>query len=270
MGERDRACHASRGRTARTAVMFGPPGHAYVYLVYGMHHCLNVVTEREGFAAAVLLRALAPLPGPAARRPGGPGAEWLGGPMARGFGGSATGPGRLCRAMGISRRDNGADLVAGPLFVAAGPAPARVGRSPRVGVAYAGAWARKPWRFFDAASPFVSRARQSHAPHAGRGRAGRRVGGARRVARDTRAARRRRRGAARRAARRVAPLSPALIATPALLTARSSAAARRASGSRAAAPRAGGRRRRAASAARSRPRPSPARPSRCARPRARP
>ncbi|MEK6606151.1 MAG: DNA-3-methyladenine glycosylase, partial [Myxococcota bacterium] len=93
VGQDDRACHAARGRTRRTEVMFGPPGRAYVFLVYGMHHCLNVVTEREGFPAAVLLRALEPLDLP------------------EGIDGSASGPGRLCRAMAVDRRMNGADLT---------------------------------------------------------------------------------------------------------------------------------------------------------------
>jgi DNA-3-methyladenine glycosylase len=128
IGEEDRACHASRGRTARTEVMFGPPGHAYVYFVYGMHHCLNAVTEREGFPAAVLIRGAVAL---------------------EGVGGNLVGPGRLTRGMGITRALNGADLCGGTLYVedAAEVPRARVRRGPRVGVAYAGAWARKPWRF---------------------------------------------------------------------------------------------------------------------------
>ncbi len=82
LGPHDLACHASRGRTARTEVMFGPPGHAYVYFIYGMHYCVNVVTERAGHAAAVLIRALEPGPGVL---------------------GQTDGPGRLCKALGIDR-----------------------------------------------------------------------------------------------------------------------------------------------------------------------
>lgn len=129
VGEHDLACHASKGRTPRTAVMFGPPGRAYVYLIYGMHHCFNVVTEAEGHASAVLIRGLAPLEG-----------ETLVG----------HGPGRLCRALGIDRRLDGHDLTRPPLTVRPGtPVPARrIARGPRIGVDYAGAWAEKPLRFW--------------------------------------------------------------------------------------------------------------------------
>jgi DNA-3-methyladenine glycosylase len=136
VGPHDRASHASRGRTARTALMFGPPGLAYVYLVYGMYHCLNVVTESEGFPAAVLVRALEPVAGIAL---------------------ATSGPGRLCRALGVDRRYNGADLTAGALYLAAGARPTGpVVAGPRVGVAYAGAWRHKPWRFYLRDSPWVS------------------------------------------------------------------------------------------------------------------
>jgi DNA-3-methyladenine glycosylase len=137
IGPHDRASHAARGRTPRTTIMFGPPGHAYVYRVYGMHYCLNVVTEAVGFPAAVLVRALEPVIGIEA---------------------PTHGPGRLCRALGIDLRYNGADLTAGPLYLAAGEPPTGpVVAGPRVGVAYAGAWAHKPWRFYLRDSPWVSR-----------------------------------------------------------------------------------------------------------------
>jgi DNA-3-methyladenine glycosylase len=138
-GPDDRASHASRGLTPRTRVMFGPPGHAYIYLIYGMHNCLNIVTEPEGYPAAVLIRALEPL-----------------GPLP-----SATnGPGRLCRALGIDRSLDGADLTApGPLYVAAERSltPAEIVQTPRIGVDYAGEWAARPWRFLVAGNPHVSR-----------------------------------------------------------------------------------------------------------------
>jgi DNA-3-methyladenine glycosylase len=163
-GPEDRASHARAGRTARTAVMFGPPGHAYVYLVYGMHHCLNVVCGPDGEASAVLVRALEPVAGIAlmrARR----GAR--GGPDAR----LAAGPARLTQALGIDRGDDGRDLLSdGPLVLLApepaGPSAAsargRAGRAivrgPRIGVAYAGpGWADRPWRFGLRGHPSLSR-----------------------------------------------------------------------------------------------------------------
>lgn len=137
-GPADRAAHSSRGRTARTEVMFGPAGHAYVYFIYGIWHCLNVVTAAEGVPHAVLLRALEPVRG-----------------IER-----ACGPGLLCRAMDIDRRLNGSDLCSGPLWIEHPPEAraVRIGRSPRIGVDYAGSWARRQWRFFDRDSPHVSRA----------------------------------------------------------------------------------------------------------------
>lgn len=137
LGPRDRAAHSSRGRTARTEVMFGPAGHAYVYFVYGFWNCLNVVTAREGVPHAVLLRALEPLDGVTDK-------TW--------------GPGLLCRAMHVDRRLNGVDLLGRELWIERPRRFARVsiGRSTRIGVDYAGEWARRPWRFFDRASCYVS------------------------------------------------------------------------------------------------------------------
>jgi DNA-3-methyladenine glycosylase len=148
-GPSDRAAHSSRGRTARTDVMFGPPGHAYVYFIYGVWNCLNVVTGPPGVPHAVLLRALEPLDGITDR-------TW--------------GPGLLCRAMHIDRRLNAVDLRGEVLWLEARAARAprpRIARATRIGVDYAGEWARRPWRFFDRASPYVStapaRARRSRA-----------------------------------------------------------------------------------------------------------
>jgi DNA-3-methyladenine glycosylase len=135
VGSHDRASHASRGRTRRNEAMFGPPGHAYVYFIYGMYDMLNVVTGPAGEGQAVLLRAAEPLEG--VERP-------------------LNGPGRLARGLGITRALNHADLVAGPLTIHAGAPPAHVAQSPRVGVDYAGEWAAAPLRFFDADSPAVS------------------------------------------------------------------------------------------------------------------
>ena len=127
VGSQDRACHASKGRTQRTEVMFGPAGVAYVYLIYGMYHCLNVVTEREECPSAVLIRAIE-----------------IDGEL-------IDGPGRLCRALQIDRRLNRADLTTGEsiwfedrgVLVKKG----EVGAHPRIGVDYADKWAKKPWRF---------------------------------------------------------------------------------------------------------------------------
>jgi DNA-3-methyladenine glycosylase len=148
-GPRDLACHASKGRTARTDVMFGEAGHAYVYLVYGMHHCLNVVTGEVGYPSAVLIRGLEPLEG---FEPHGEASQRT---LAR----LASGPGRLTRAMGIDLSLNRADLCAGTdLWIEEDePLPARrVVKDPRIGVDYAGAWAAKPWRLGVADHPSLS------------------------------------------------------------------------------------------------------------------
>ena len=127
VGPQDKACHASKGRTKRTDVLFGPAGVAYVYLIYGMYHCLNVVTEGEDFPAAVLIRAIEV------------------------EGRLIDGPGRLCRALGIDRTLNRLDLTLGQglWFEDRGhPVPQKtIGTFPRIGVDYAGLWAKKPWRF---------------------------------------------------------------------------------------------------------------------------
>jgi DNA-3-methyladenine glycosylase len=142
-GPADRAAHSSGGhRSARNEVMYGPPGHAYVYFVYGMHHCVNVVTRPRGCPEAVLIRALEPLDGEALMRvrrrlPDGP--SWR----------LCRGPGALCQALGIGRSENGADLVHARLRVLDAPRVAArdVVCTPRIGVAYAGTDAARPWRF---------------------------------------------------------------------------------------------------------------------------
>ena len=126
-GPEDLAAHSAGGRrTARTEVMYGEAGLIYVYLVYGMHHCLNFVTREKGVPHAVLVRALEPGPGV----------------------GRAAGPGLLCRALEIDRSLNG--LVAEPphLYVVDdGFRPAQIRSGPRVGVGYSGEWKERPWRF---------------------------------------------------------------------------------------------------------------------------
>jgi DNA-3-methyladenine glycosylase len=159
-GPEDRAAHSRGGhRSARNEVMYGPPGHAYVYFVYGMHHCVNVVTQPADVPEAVLLRALEPLAGlePMRRRRALPDAPpWR----------LCRGPGALCQALAIDRALNGADLVAGLLRVLdAPPVAARlVERAPRVGVDYAGTHATRRWRFFVAGTPAVSGPRGSRDP----------------------------------------------------------------------------------------------------------
>ena len=153
-GTHDRASHARAGRTQRTAPMFGPAGRAYVYLVYGMHHCLNVVSGPEGEAAAVLIRALEPLVGLELMRE----RRGAGGPDAR----LAAGPARACQALAVDRSFSEDDLLTpGRLWLASPPTPLPdedVISGPRVGVEYAGPeWAARPWRFGLAGSPALSR-----------------------------------------------------------------------------------------------------------------
>ena len=148
LGLQDRAAHSWRGITPRTRVMFGDPGHAYIYLIYGMYECLNVVAEPEGSPGCVLIRALEPLDGiprMRRRRPGARGIEDL-----------ANGPGKLTLALGISRRHNGADFTRGPLTIhpAKSPQDIQIGVSPRIGIKHCADW---PLRFFIEGNRFVSR-----------------------------------------------------------------------------------------------------------------
>jgi len=139
LGRQDLAAHSSKGVTTRTQAMFGEAGHAYVYLIYGMHHCMNVVTGPLGSGAAVLLRALEPV---------------------QGLSVNTSGPGRLAKAMGVDKRHYGADLCQpdSPLYLADdGHEPIAVLTSARIGVHYAGAWADKPLRYYIGGSNWVSR-----------------------------------------------------------------------------------------------------------------
>jgi DNA-3-methyladenine glycosylase len=150
LGPRDQASHARRGPTPRTAIMFGPPGRLYVYLIYGMYHCMNFVTERDGQAGAVLIRAAEPLVG-------------IEGDPAS----TLRGPGKLCRALGVTLADRGLDLTAADsgLYVGADEHVVharRVGRSARIGVDYAGPWADRQLRFFLSGHPGVSGSRAAN------------------------------------------------------------------------------------------------------------
>jgi len=152
VGEDDRASHAHCGRTRRNAPMYGPPGHAYVYFIYGMHHCLNVVTEREGYPAAVLIRALEPLEGieeMQERRAGRPVVQLT------------NGPARLCQALDVDRRFDGADLCMPDalLFLeedAAVPDEA-IATGPRIGVRGDETAITVAWRFYIRDNRYVSR-----------------------------------------------------------------------------------------------------------------
>jgi DNA-3-methyladenine glycosylase len=137
-GPRDLACHARAGLTRRTRTLFGPEGHAYVFFVYGMHECFNVTCAGVGRGHAVLVRA---------------------GEPTIGFDGPARldGPGRFARAMGLSRAHDGQDLTAPPLYVCGRSKRPRIAVTARVGVAYAGIWADRPWRFLDPSSRHVSK-----------------------------------------------------------------------------------------------------------------
>jgi DNA-3-methyladenine glycosylase len=149
VGPQDLACHASKGRTARTEVMFGPAGHAYVYFIYGFYHMLNFVTERQDHPAAVLIRAVEPVTGldlMKTRR------------QLDKMRALASGPGKLCQAFAIDRSLNGADLCDVVLYVEdrAEPQP-KFHAAPRIGVDYAGKWKDKRYRFFVRGSDFVSK-----------------------------------------------------------------------------------------------------------------
>lgn len=137
-GVHDLASHSSKGITKRTAIMFGPPGFAYVYFIYGMHYCFNVVTDSFGTGAAVLIRAIEPISNITDR---------------------SCGPGLLCKAMGIDKTLNGHDLLSDDLFITNSDSslPIRIIEAPRIGVDYAKDWAAKPLRFYIEGNPYVSK-----------------------------------------------------------------------------------------------------------------
>jgi DNA-3-methyladenine glycosylase len=142
VGEHDLACHASRGRTKRTEILFGHAGHAYVYFIYGMYDMLNIVTGAHGVAQAVLIRAAEPLDG---------------------WDVDLSGPGKLARGFHITvKRDNGVDLTGDDVFILARAAKDRptIRTTPRIGVAYAQEWQHEPLRFIDAESRQVSGPKQ--------------------------------------------------------------------------------------------------------------
>ena len=137
LGHHDLASHTSKGLTKRTATMFGPPGFAYVYLIYGMYHCFNVVTEPAGIGAAVLIRAIEPIANITER---------------------TAGPGLLCKSMMIDKALNGSDLLSESLFITNGQCEQfmHIVEAPRIGVHYAKEWAHKLLRFYIQGNAFVS------------------------------------------------------------------------------------------------------------------
>lgn len=134
IGQKDLACHASKGKTKRNEAMFLEGGHTYIYLIYGIYHCLNIVTGKREHPEAILIRAL----------------EYEG----------CDGPGKLCRKFGLKRAQNGLDLTKGPIYIedrGVKIAKNRIIGTSRIGVAYAGKWAKKPWRFLIKDSKYLSR-----------------------------------------------------------------------------------------------------------------
>ena len=144
LGPHDLAAHSSKGVTARTQIKFGEAGHVYVYLIYGMHHCMNLVSGPVGSGSGVLLRALEPVEGILL---------------------PTNGPGRLCKALGVTRADYGTDVCEDQIYVLDTPlAPGeQVEKSPRIGVDYAGEWAQELLRFSMKNNPYVSKPRKSKA-----------------------------------------------------------------------------------------------------------
>lgn len=138
VGQHDLAAHSSKGITKRTQIMFGPAGFAYVYLIYGIHYCFNVVTEKEGQGSAVLIRALEPIKNIERR---------------------TQGPGLLCKALCIDKKFNGHDLLSSDLYIAQSMEnkPVPIKKSPRIGVPYAKHWTKRLLRFYIKDNPFVSK-----------------------------------------------------------------------------------------------------------------
>ncbi|MCK5125470.1 MAG: DNA-3-methyladenine glycosylase [candidate division Zixibacteria bacterium] len=144
VGREDPACHAAVGKTDRNAVMFGPGGFSYVYFIYGMYNCFNIVTEQEGFPAAVLIRAVEPVAGIDILMANSPAKDSK----------FSNGPGKFCRAFGITREHNGLDLCNNTIYIIDQKVKApEIGISPRIGIKKA---KEKPWRFFDCDSCYIS------------------------------------------------------------------------------------------------------------------
>jgi len=156
IGEKDLACHASRGKTSRTEIMYGAPGHAYIYMIYGMYYCLNIVTERKGFPAAVLIRAIEPKEGVE---------KMIRNRKLKKTDSSVlfkltSGPGKLCQAFGITRKFNGEDLTGDKIWIEDRGVKIKkrnIVQTKRIGVDYAGECKNYPWRFYIKENRFVSK-----------------------------------------------------------------------------------------------------------------
>lgn len=137
LGSHDLAAHSSKGLTKRTQIMFGPPGYAYVYLIYGMYYCMNVVTEAKGHGSAILLRAIEPI---------------------QNISGKTQGPGLLSKAMQINKNMNGHNLLSDDFYIAEAKTSSyfKIVKKPRIGVNYAKHWAKRHLRFYIQGNPFVS------------------------------------------------------------------------------------------------------------------
>jgi DNA-3-methyladenine glycosylase len=145
IGEDDPACHAAVGRTERNDVMYGRGGHAYIYFIYGMYHCFNIVTEKSDFPAAVLIRAVEPVAGEEIMASNSPAGTKI----------MTNGPGKFCRAFGLTREQNCLSLTGPELYlIDRGNHSPEIQVSKRIGIKKG---ADKPWRFFDAGSKYVSR-----------------------------------------------------------------------------------------------------------------
>ena len=152
VGSSDLASHASRGKTARTTLMFGPPGHAYVYLVYGLNYCFNIVTEKENYPAAILIRAIEPAEGADLMKRYRKTQKLI-------FN-LTNGPGKLCQALKIDKSINMLDLTKNILWVedrGVKIKSSEIVAAKRIGVDYAGKYKNKPWRFYLRGNPFVSK-----------------------------------------------------------------------------------------------------------------
>lgn len=153
IGEDDPACHAAPGPTRRNQPLYGRPGCAYIYFIYGMYHCFNFVTERKGFPAAILLRAAEPVDGLELIRKAGHESH---------PGRLLSGPGKFCRGFGLTLAQNEVDLTGSVLYLEdRGVAPGRIERSPRIGIRKG---LDRDWRFYDAESPAVSASRTRMKP----------------------------------------------------------------------------------------------------------